>query len=290
MKPNNLDPQNSIQNLTRFGRYAVNAYFKRRFVGAIISGEFAKGKTTSSLHMGREILQHMYNIDRKTAFKLLLKEHLLFTMDDVFETYKVLKDIEFWESLSAKEVLEWKFKLRKPVLIWDDAGVHGSTFKHWLDMSDAAQLQSDFDTIRDITSCFIMTVPENEELLRFLRSYRGNYQVEILHAGQGEYSRKLQFKKIRKDKLGRRRLSVEWTSQPFSIYVEKEIYGEYDRMRTIAKLRNTKRQEEKRKLKEARAKYYEQKFKIQQLELLEKAKKLGVTLEELSNPGKVPES
>ena len=264
-----------INSLTTFGRYAVNAFNNRGYIGAIISGEFAKGKTTSAFHMAREILQFVYGIDRMTAFRKILNEHLLFTLKDVLFATDMLKDEKFWNGLTTQEVLEWKYKIRKPVMIWDDAGIHGSKYKHWLDMKDASSLQESFDTIRDITSCFIITVPENDELLSFIRNYRGNYHVEIKHSSGGKYNRVLEFWKYETDsKTGRRIRRKKWRTKPFSVYIEKEIYGEYDRMRTVAKIRNTKRVKERIKTLQSKKDYHEVLFKLKKIQLQKELKKL----------------
>lgn len=105
----------------------------------------------------------------------------------------------------------------------------------------------------------IITVPEDEELLKFLRSYRSHYFVEIINVGGGRYNRRLEFYKYRKDKMGRKRKRLQWRTPPFSIYVKKEIYGEYDRRRTLAKIENSERYEKKKQMRDAKAKYYEMK-------------------------------
>lgn len=260
------------KNLTKFGKYAVNCYYNRGYIGAIISGEFAKGKTATALYMASEILSAIYGLDRDASLRETLN-YILFTLDDVIDATNILRTVD-WSSLSPQEALDIKFKLRKPVYIWDDAGVHGSSYKQIFDKSDSYELQSNFDTIRDVCSCMIMTVPEDTELMKFLRMYRSNYFVEIVGvSGGSKYDRKLMFFKYRRDpKTGNRKRRLQWKTQnPFSVYVPKEIYGEYDKMRSIAKIQNADRYYHKKKLREAKQKYYELKYK-RELE------KMGVNL------------
>ena len=267
----------NLNDYTTFGRKAIRAYFSGGYVGAIISGAFGKGKSTSAIHLGREILEGIYGLSRIEAYRLLIDKYTLFTMDEVLEQTKSLKNKEFWENLTPQQAIYWKAKIRKPLLIWDDAAKHGSKYKHFLDMGDAYELQSNFDTIRDITSCVIITAPEDEELLKFLRSYRGNYLVEVLNSGGGEWNRVLEFYAYEKDPLGRRRKRKKWRTKPFSIYVEKEIYGKYIKKKMVAEIENAQRYDQKKKVKEAKAKYYETRQKYYQA-------KLENELKELDNP------
>lgn len=249
------------QNLTRFGRYAVNCYYNRSYIGGIISGEFAKGKTSTALYMAAEILSAIYGYDKYKALREALN-CILFTLDDVIDATNILRTVD-WQSLTPQEALDTKFKIRKPVYIWDDAGVHGSSYKQIFDKSDSYELQSNFDTIRDVTSCMIMTVPEDTELMKFLRMYRSNYFIEIIGvSGGNKYDRKLEFYKYRRSsRTGKRERKVQWrTKKPFSVYVPKEIYGEYDKMRSIAKIKNADRYYKKKKIRETKQKYYELKY------------------------------
>lgn len=259
----------TLGELTRFGRIAIKAYYDRGYVGGIISGDFAKGKTSTALQMAREIIQYMYQIDAIDAYRKILKEHLLFSLSDVIEATSILKTPSYWKDLSPQDVLKKKYSLRKPVLIWDDAGVHGSSLKQIFDRSDAYELQSNFDTIRDICSCMIMTVPEDEELMKFLRRYRSHYFIEIKKvSGGNKYDRILQYYKYdRNPRTGNKERHLKWKlKKSFSVYLPNEIYGEYDRMRTIAKLENARRWGEKKKIKKAQAEYFEEKKKMIRLE------------------------
>lgn len=247
------------KELTKFGRYAVNSFYNRGYTGAIIAGDFAKGKTSTAIKLAREILQHIYGYDEITAYKEVLN-HILFTLDDVIGATDILQTEEHWKSMKPQEVLQEKYDIRKPVYIWDDAGVHGSSLKQVFDKSDAYELQSNYDTIRDVCSCMIMTVPEDEELMKFLRRYRSNYFVEIIGvSGGNKYDRILEFYKYERDnRTGNKKRKLKWrTKKPFSVHLENWVYGEYDRMRTIAKIRNAQRYKKKRKERESKAKYYD---------------------------------
>ena len=260
------------KNMTRFGRYAYNSFYFGGYIGAIISGEFGIGKSTSAMQLGREICQAVYGLNEFQAYQMVLQS-MVFTMDEVINATDNLGSVDDWKDISSKEAIKKSFNVRKPLIIWDDAAMHGSKYKHFIDMDSSYELQSNFDTIRDVTSCMIMTVPEDDELLKFLRNYRGNYQIEMIILN-GDYQRKLEFWKYGKDKLGRKRKRLKWTSKPFSIHIENEYYGEYKKMKNIAKIKNKDRFVKKKKMKEAKAKYYETKQQYYQLKMEDELKKL----------------
>jgi len=269
----NYKKEINLQNLTIFGRKAVHAYYKRGFTGALIGGEFAMGKTTTSVHIAREIIQALTGCTDEEAYKEAI-ECIKFTADEVLELTNRLSKID-WDGLTPKEVLDTKFKIREPIIIWDDAGVHASKYKHFLAMDDASALQTDFDTIRDVTSCMIITVPENEELLKFLRSYRAFYHVEINK--DRDYFRTLEFWKYGKDRSGRKKKYLKWRYAPnpqFSVYLKNEYYGEYDRRRTKAKIKNQEKVIKRKQMKQKEVEYYDMKKEYYRMKMEAEMKKL----------------
>lgn len=251
--------------LTKFGKYVYNAYYFNKYVGAIISGSFGIGKSMTALHLGREIAQAIYGVNEEQGMQIAL-QNTLFTIDEVLDATKNLGTIEDWITMDPYKAHKIAAGLRKPFYVWDDAGMHGSKYKHFLDMAESYDLQSNFDTIRDVTSCIIMTVPEDEELLKFLRSYRGNYSVEINDI-DGAYERKLEFWKYGKDSQGRKKKYKKWMSAPFSIHVNQPYYGQYRIMKNIAKLENFNRYEKKKEDREVYNDYRMMKLKKMKKEL-----------------------
>ena len=71
---------------------------------------------------------------------------------------------------------------------------------------------------------------------------------------------------------------MKWrTKKPFSVYLPNWVYGEYDRMRTIAKIKNAQRYKEKKKMRESKVHYYEVRQKYYQL-------KMEREMKDFSNP------
>lgn len=234
----------TYSQLTKFGKYVYNAYYYNKYVGAILSGPFGIGKSTTALHLGREIAQAIYGVNDLQGMQMALQS-TLFTMEEVIDATRNLGTAQDWRDLDPYKAPKVGAQLRTPFYIWDDAGMHGSKYKHFLDMAESYDLQSNFDTIRDVTSCMIMTVPEDDELLKFIRGYRGNYSVEIIDL-DGAYERRLDFWKYGKDPRGHKKKYKKWTSAPFSIYIPQPYYGQYRIMKNVAKIENYERYQKKR--------------------------------------------
>ena len=247
--------ENNVEKIPKFIRYALAAYSKRGYVGGIISGEFAKGKTVTAIKIAGKILQIKYRLTEEEALNKVIDEYMIFTSDDFIEKTEQLYNEYDWENMSPKEVLDTKYMIRLPVLIWDDAGIHASSKKERFDPGDSWELQTEYDTIRDITSCMLLTVPEEGELMRFLRSYRSNYFIELATPSNvsNHYDRILYFYRYERDnKTGNMKRRLKWaTKKPHSIHLDNYFYGKYDKNRTLAKIRHNeklKRRKEEREI------------------------------------------
>jgi len=252
--------KNDTDKISKFVRYALAAYYKRGYVGAILSGEFAKGKTVTALKIGAKILQGLHpEYTDEQALDIIIDEHLIFTSDEFLKLTDRLYSGYDWENMDYKEVLKTKFNIRYPVLIWDDAGIHASSKKEVFDKSDAFDIQSEYDTIRDITSCMILTVPEEGELMKFLRTYRSNYFIELAypHERSNTYDRIMYFYRYERDnKTGNMKRRLKWKiEKPHNVHLEDWYYGKYDKKRTLAKLEHSRKYKQKAEEREIIKKY-----------------------------------
>lgn len=245
-----MENQTLVKELPKFVRYAIAAYHRRSFVGGIISGEFAKGKTVTSIKLASKILQTMYDFTEEQALNEVIDNYIIFTADDFINLTHELYDKYNWDELSGADVLKIKHGIRYPVLIWDDAGIHASSKKDRFDPGESWEIQTEYDTIRDITSCLILTVPEEGELMKFLRGYRSNYFIELATPSNGgNYNdRIMHFYKYERDKkTGNMRRRLKWsTEKPHSVHLDNWAYGKYDKKRTIAKLEHNKKLKQKK--------------------------------------------
>ena len=250
--------ENDTGEINKFVRYALASYNRRGHTGGIISGEFAKGKTVTAIKLAGKILQAMYGYTKEQAWDVVIEKHMIFTADEFIGLTETYEEYD-WENMDYKEVLKTKFNIRYPVLIWDDAGIHASSKKERFEPGDSWEIQTEYDTIRDITSCMLLTVPEEGELMKFLRSYRSNYFIELAYPVKGgNYNdRILHFYKYGRDKqTGNMKRKLKWTqNKPFSIHLDDYYYGKYDKKRTIAKLKHNKRLKQKKEEREIIKKY-----------------------------------
>lgn len=253
-----MENQQIVSEIPRFIRYALAAYKRRGFIGGILSGEFAKGKTVTAIKIAANILQIKYGYTKEQATEKVIDEHMIFTTDEFIELTEKLFQGYDWEHMTPKQVLQTKYKIRYPVLVWDDAGIHASSKKERFDPGDSWEIQTEYDTIRDITSCMLLTVPEEGELMHFLRAYRSNYFIELATPRNvsNHYDRIMYFYKYERDnKTGNMKRRLKWsTNVPHSIHLDDYFYGKYDKKRTISKMRHNeklkKRKEEREIIKQ----------------------------------------
>lgn len=252
---------NIYKNLPKFIRYSLSAYKKRGYVGGIISGEFAKGKTVTAIKIAGKILQVKYGYTEEQAWDVVIDNYLIFTSDDFLDLTDEVYGNHDWENMNYKEVLKTKYDIRLPVLIWDDAGIHASSKKEQFDKQAGYDIQSNYDTIRDVTSCMLLTVPEEGELMKFLRSYRSNYFIELATPhGIGDFNKRtMAFYRYERDKkTGNMKRRFKWQTKPedaHSIHLPDWAYGKYDKKRTLAKLKHDKEYKKKKEERELIKKY-----------------------------------
>ena len=261
MEKKTQDFEIDYKKIPKFIRYALNAYRKRGYVGGILSGEFAKGKTVTAIKIAGLILQVKYGYTEEEAWDKVIDNYLIFTTDEFITLTEKLYSSYDWENMTYDEVLKTKYKLRLPVLIWDDAGIHASSKKEIFDKSTAFDIQSEYDTIRDITSCMLLTVPEEGELMKFLRSYRSNYFIELATPNAvGDPNKRIMYfyRYERDNKTGNMKRKLKWTTDSkhaHSIMLPNWAYGKYDKKRTLAKLEHNKKYKQKKEEREIIQKY-----------------------------------
>jgi len=261
MNKNNLEIENAYAKLPKFIRYSLNAYKKRGYVGGILCGEFAKGKTVTSIKIAGKILQVKYGYTEEQAWDKVIDDYLIFTSDEFLALTEKTYEPYDWENMTAKDVLHTKYNIRLPVLIWDDAGIHASSKKEVFDKSAAFDIQSEFDTIRDITSCMLLTVPEEGELMKFLRTYRSNYFIELStpHEAVSPNHRIMHYYRYERDnRTGNMKRKLKWHTKKedaHSIHLPDWAYGKYDKKRTLAKLEHNKKYKQKKEERELIKKY-----------------------------------
>lgn len=127
----------------------------------IIYGEGGIGKSAYAFKTGVQVLQELYQVDKKTAWKAV-------------RSYLVFHPEQFFEKLDQCRELDIKL----PFLIWDDAGL-------WLFAMDyhdpfVKQFQKELNVIRSKTASILFTTPSSEFLLKKIRKYPNTINVNII--------------------------------------------------------------------------------------------------------------
>ncbi len=133
--------------------FIVTAYRRESFVAAIIYGKQGAGKSVYSIKVGFDAL-------RRLGF---LKPH--HSTREVFKYYMIFSAMQL-----IHRVREARGS-RIPLLIWDDAGVHGGSYLFFTDPHLAKAIADTFRVIRTRVSALLFTTPSPRDLLKPLRSY-----------------------------------------------------------------------------------------------------------------------
>lgn len=117
----------------------------RAFTGAIIYGEQRMGKSSYAL-------QVMYDIYKDWD---IVFYHVFYDLDELMRFIK--------HSLTHDQVV--------PVILWDDAGVHGGAQEWYLQRRKVQKLQQLFDLIGSKIKGVLITTPNPQNLIKSIRSY-----------------------------------------------------------------------------------------------------------------------
>lgn len=173
------------------------------FLFVIIAGERGKGKSTLALN----IAMHVYNNPE------LVEKSLAFTLDD----YEYIVDKA--GELRARDG-------RTKLIVWDDIGVHFSTYK-WFSPHQRQKMidfLENFQSVREEVAVLIGTVVEIEMLPPKLRT-AANMIVDCQRRGQGKLFRYTRYLWLRKWKaVG----TIEWGK------TEESLYKRYRELKRLA--------------------------------------------------------
>jgi len=181
------------------------------FVGAIVEGKRAVGKSAYAIKVMKEVYQTIYDCDDEQGYRLAL-DHIIFSMDDIVKTLS--------ESRRKNEMI--------PVVCWDDAGVHGSNLQWFINMKGVQELKAITDTVRSAVTGMILTCPDREGLAKMLRGYN-DYMVTISKT-EGVYERSARGYNVYKLPSGMKRIYRNFDDR-YSCYLPKWVYDKYMKTR-----------------------------------------------------------
>lgn len=272
----NIDIDNSNDNneiSPTFTTRIYNAKKKGRCVVLMIGGDFGKGKTTCAMQLTYDIIHRFHPNKTPDELWTMVLGSIVFTRKQLKEALTRQSREVNWKEISPYEALQKAKDIRKDVIIWDDASIHGS--KHRRNERISYEIQSNFHQIRDATCCMIITLPESDDLLKSVREYRGLLLGEIDTQRNATLNKLIIYR--RKVRAGRK---SPWKgfihSREFPIRVDDNVYGEYYKLRNIAKIINIEEEEKRERFLETEMDYMEARRK----HLLYKMKKYEVIPEE----------
>ena len=120
----------------------------------------------------------------------------------------------------------------KPVLLWDDVGIHASGSKYFLNMKMVDQLKAVLDTIRTAVSGLVMTCPTTQGLLSILKNY-DDYKLIINFDKSGGYNRAVTGYKWRTLPSGKRLIKTMYYDS-YSCYLPNWVFNSYMKKRRAA--------------------------------------------------------
>lgn len=210
----------SEDELTRFERAIINAH-PEGLVAATADGRRSIGKSMFLFKTGTHIFQYLEGIHLDDAYIRAL-DHFLWTTIQIRKAVdKVLLNTDF------ENIRQYDFENKYRFLAVDDAGTHLGKYQFYVDVDTVDEMKGRLDTIRDVTSCLLMSAPALSGLLSFLREYPDNKTIDITFDKYGDptYGRVFTIRHPRRrwEKQGR----LAFPPIRGSIYVDDWAYDEY---------------------------------------------------------------
>ncbi len=126
----------------------LREYYNKGFISVITFGRQRSGKSIYNIKVVAEVYGAL---NRRLTWKQLIDRYVVFSLNDLIDRLRGTKSI-------------------LPALVWDDAGVHGSTYLYFIDKKKVMLLSALFQTAGVKISALLMNTPNPEFLLKHLRS------------------------------------------------------------------------------------------------------------------------
>lgn len=185
-----------------------------QFKAFLVVGDRGIGKSTYGLRVAREVFFQM-GYSEEAAWE----EALNCCKFRIQEVIKFLKE----STLSDNP---------KPLLMWDDIGIHASGSKYFLNMKMVDKLKATLDTIRTAISGLIMTCPTDKGLLGMITSYDDYKLIVNFHSRGGMY-RYVTAYKWKTLPSGKRIIQTQY-HDVYNCYIPDKYFKRYMDMRKTA--------------------------------------------------------
>ena len=217
----------SLDELTKFERAIIKAH-PDKLINATADGARGIGKSMFLYKTGTHIFQYLDGINLDDAYLKSLK-HFLWTIPQIKKAVDdVLLNTDF-DNISQYD-LENKYRF----LAIDDAGTHLGKYKFYVDVEEVDEMKGRLDTIRDVTSCLLLSAPALSGLLSFLREYPDNKTITITYdeTGDPKYGRIFTIRHPRK--RWQKKGTMAFPPIKGSVYVDQWAYDEYKKRKRKA--------------------------------------------------------
>ena len=125
----------------------LREWFTYGFLSVITYGRQGVGKSIYNMKVAAEVFGYL---KRKLTWRELIDKYVVFDVDDLISRVREARS-------------------RIPVLIWDDAGVHGSSYWWFLDRKRTMLLSALFQTARTKLNALLMNSPNPAFILKHFR-------------------------------------------------------------------------------------------------------------------------
>jgi len=193
---------------------------------ALIWGKKGRGKTAYCIHTAKQLFMELSklpdnlryeklepNITIEEAYNMAL-DHMAFTIPDIVNMTR-----------EAKGALINPVKMI-PVIIWDDAGVGGSSYLGRTELKISNVLKGYNDILRRRITGFLVNTPVTKGLLSFIRNEE-DLGVPIIKCTKEERWNRLATARVKREES---RFRFKVFEDAFSCYLPKWVYEKYVRI------------------------------------------------------------
>ena len=151
-----IETEESGEKWSLLASFIERAWRRYSFIAAIIYGKQGAGKSVYAIKVAYDALKRIgWNVK---STREVYRRYM------VFSAYQVLAKVKRAKNSEGRPS-------RLPVLIWDDAGVHGSSYLFFTDPYLAKAISDSFKVIRTRVASVLFTTPSPRDILKPLRSY-----------------------------------------------------------------------------------------------------------------------
>ena len=133
------------------GDFIYQANLTGGYYSVVVFGKQGAGKSVYAIKVAYDVLRRLGKLGPGDGY------------DKVYRRYMV------FNSLQLIEKVEQARSERIPVLVWDDAGVHGGSYLHFTDPHMAKAITDIFRVIRTRVAAVILTTPNPRDILKPVR-------------------------------------------------------------------------------------------------------------------------